>query len=161
LLALKNIFLIALGSTAAAECLLNRFPAKMTGSGSGLAESYENCYRPDVFSGMLLRPFIRLLSFLMLAVMGLQASAPSYDVERERGSAFSAATYDVALHVTRRIDTTKAPAVPLPTPPVMRLYVSAEPPIAIEPAIDPYAVEPLLPPILARLRAPRPPPALI
>lgn len=110
---------------------------------------------------MPFQSFIRLLSFLMLAVMGLQATASSYDVERERGSAFSAATYDVAVLVERRVDTTSVLAVPLPTPPAIQLDVSAVPPSVIEPAVAPYAVEPLIPPILVPPRAPRPPPALI
>ena len=60
--------------------------------------------------------WFRLWAVVLLATIGLQAMAPvAAPLQREAGSAFSAATADVALASTRRAESTK---VALPTPPL-------------------------------------------
>lgn len=73
-------------------------------------------------------PFLPLLAALLLAVVGLQAALPGGGMlERTHGSAFSAATQDVALAAQRRIETVRHPGVPQPL----------VPPPAIRPATHP------------------------
>jgi hypothetical protein len=62
--------------------------------------------------------WFRLWAFVLLATIGLQAMSPvAAPLQRELGSAFSAATADVALASTRRAESTR---LVLPTPPLPR-----------------------------------------
>jgi hypothetical protein len=57
----------------------------------------------------------RLWAAVLLAVIGMQAMVPvQAPLQRETGSAFSAATSDVALASARRGDTAQVEAVPVP-----------------------------------------------
>lgn len=59
---------------------------------------------------------MRLAAALLLATIGLQAAAPAVAIERTHGSAFSAATYEVA--VLRRADMVQIIKAPQPLAPV-------------------------------------------
>jgi hypothetical protein len=64
---------------------------------------------------------MRIWSLLLLAAIGLQAAEPiRAPLERMQGSAFSAATLDVALATARRTQGQQvAPTQPLPIPPAV------------------------------------------
>lgn len=60
----------------------------------------------------------RICALLLLAAIGLQAGEPiRAPLERTQGSAFSAATADLALATGRRVETGKALALPSPALP--------------------------------------------
>lgn len=60
----------------------------------------------------------RLVCTALLAAITLQISQPIQSLERDRGSAFSATTYDVAV-APAKIDVVAEEALaPIPTPPV-------------------------------------------
>lgn len=68
----------------------------------------------------------RLWAAVILAVIGIQALAPvPSPLQRGSGSAFSAATADVALASVRRGDSAKVKAIPTPTlpEPLQQLHV--------------------------------------
>lgn len=91
----------------------------------------------------------RLWAALLLATIGLQALEPvAAPLQRVPGSAFSAATADVALASSRRTETAQVQAVPTPALPKLPVPVS----LASLPAVWPRA-EHLLP--LARGPPPR------
>lgn len=104
----------------------------------------------------------RLLSLLLLATIGLQASEPVRGPHRDRGSAFSAATSDVVVASYRRpeaIRTTIAPLPPLPRlveTPFARTAAPLQ--LAAVPAPRPDSTGPPARMILARQPAPRAPP---
>jgi hypothetical protein len=76
----------------------------------------------------------RLWALVLLATIGLQAMAPvPAPLQRESGSAFSAATAEVTLASPRRVEVVKATAVP--TPPL----VSSAPPVLVVPAVARFA----------------------
>jgi hypothetical protein len=50
---------------------------------------------------------LRLLTLLLLATIGVQASEPVRPLQHKAGSAFSAATADVAIMASRRVATDK------------------------------------------------------
>lgn len=58
---------------------------------------------------------IRLWAALLLAVIGVHAVLSAPVIERQSGSAFSAATHDVALHVQRAERAPRHALAPLPT----------------------------------------------
>jgi hypothetical protein len=71
----------------------------------------------------------RLWAVLLLATVGLQAMTPvPAPLQRETGSAFSAATADVALVSTRRGDAARLAPVPAPAVP------EAEPTVRLAPS---------------------------
>lgn len=68
----------------------------------------------------ILAPFtrFRIWALLLLAAIGLQAGEPiRAPLERTQGSAFSAATADLALATGRRVETGKAQVLPAPALP--------------------------------------------
>lgn len=102
---------------------------------------------------------VRLLVALLIATIGLQASEPVRDVQRTRGSAFSAATVDVAIATTRRAETVRMLVVPEPPLPA-ETTLSALPASLHLPAVSPRpeSTGPPEHPILPRQHAPRAPP---
>jgi len=85
------------------------------------------------FSCALL-PRLRIWTLLLLAAIGLQAASPiRAPLERVQGSAFSAATLDVALASSRKVESASASAQiepPLPAQSVAQ-PVSARPSLAL------------------------------
>jgi hypothetical protein len=68
--------------------------------------------------------FFRLWAVVLLATIGLQALEPvAVPLERVSGSAFSAATADVALISARRGDPVETQAAPIPAVPVTMVAV--------------------------------------
>lgn len=122
-----------------------------------LAECAQICYG-RVVSVRLPIAFIRFISLLLVAVIGLQASEPIRGLRLEKGSAFSAATYDTALTSKRRADVVQTVAVPLPSPPAVKLKVSYTETTFTLPAARPDSIGPPALSILARQPAPRAPP---
>jgi hypothetical protein len=99
------------------------------------------------------------LSLLLLATIGLQVAEPIQGLQRDRGSAFSAATSDVALAPSRRLDTARVAIAPVPTPVLdMPLAILAAPVRLAAPALRPDSTGPPGEAILARQPAPRAPP---
>lgn len=127
-----------------------------------IAGSAAGAYRADMLVRLPSLMLVRLLAALLLATIGLQASASAPpSLEKTSGSAFSAATYEVALYVQRggkvqRQAVAPQPLVPLPT--VLRtLPVHAAAP-AVRFAPRPASTGPPLRPIRAWKPAPRAPP---
>lgn len=105
---------------------------------------------------------IRLLAALLLAVIGLQAGQAFEPAAGPvSGSAFSAATYEVALAPQRRNDQARTALAPLPLH-LPRIAVTATPLrlAALVPQATPRpdSTGPPVPPILARPSSPRAPP---
>jgi hypothetical protein len=106
---------------------------------------------------------VRLLVALLLAAIGVQAAQPlDAAVQPSHGSAFSAATYDVALVSQRRGEEAQPAFTPLPPAPprfVPPVAVPADS-LASQPMPRPDSTGPPALPILERQPAPRgPPPA--
>ena len=83
--------------------------------------------------GTLLSSFLRfrLWAMLLLAAITLQAGEPiRAPLERQQGSAFSAATIDLALAAQRRTDAATAQALPLPSLPPSPAIAPAMPRLA-------------------------------
>ena len=104
---------------------------------------------------------VRLLAALLLAVIGVQAGQ-SFDsgLEPTHGSAFSAATYEVALASQRRGEKASTASTPLlgaPAPSMATVLALAV--IAPQPAPRPDSTGPPALPILDRQPPPRAPPA--
>jgi hypothetical protein len=103
---------------------------------------------------------VRLVATLLLATIGLQAAQPFEGPSRPiYGSAFSAATVDVALATQRRAEPARAALVPQPTllpvePAVARLV----PDIVHSLAVRPDSTGPPTMPVLDRRAPPRAPP---
>ncbi|MEO5587830.1 MAG: hypothetical protein ABIQ81_09095 [Novosphingobium sp.] len=106
---------------------------------------------------------VRLLAALLLATIGLQASQ-SFDaaLRPSHGSAFNAATAEVALAPQRRAETEAVTAAPMPAvlPPaaVAPLHYRAEI-LTRQPVLRPDSTGPPARLILVRQPAPRAPPA--
>lgn len=102
---------------------------------------------------------VRLIAALLLAVVGLHAAEPIRGVQQVHGSAFSAATYQVAITPQRRIEVAGMVAAPLPQAPS-----AAEPAGTPAPHLGqtahprPDSTGPPTFAILARQPAPRAPP---
>ncbi len=112
---------------------------------------------------MLLRlprlALVRLMSLLLLATIGLQTSEPVEALYKERGSAFSSATSDVAVAVrsrpaTARIAVALQPSV-LPVSPVL---ASADYSCDAEPVAVPDSTGPPAFAVVTGQPAPRAPP---
>jgi len=104
---------------------------------------------------------VRLWAALLLAVIGLQAAEPiRAPLERVTGSAFSAATADVALASNRRTEATVLKVVPTPPLPEMPQVVEPMPARTLVPAarLRPSARAPPQRQDNARLPDPRGPP---
>lgn len=108
---------------------------------------------------------IARLCAVLLAVIAMQAAVPGAAVERSHGSAFSAATYEVAL--AGRVETAATRLAPLPVPvPVSEpalpppLLLSA--PAEAAPRVLPRRANPAVGPppaqVAVRLPEPRAPP---
>ncbi|NLR70511.1 hypothetical protein HGI47_06450 [Novosphingobium sp. ERN07] len=69
--------------------------------------------RPRLFLPRLV--VLRLLTLLLLAMIGVQASEPVRPLQHKAGSAFSAATADVAIVGSRRAVADKFAPVPMPS----------------------------------------------
>lgn len=104
---------------------------------------------------------IRCFALLLLATIALQASEPVRGLEYQRGSAFSAATSDVAIAASRRTAAAQLAPAPLPQAlPEIPLTVPAAPlRLAAVPA-RPDSTGPPRPRRLARPAEPRAPPLL-
>jgi hypothetical protein len=104
---------------------------------------------------------VRLWAALLLAAIGVQAAQP-FDtaLKPSHGSAFSAATYDVALAPQRRGEEAQTALTPLPpAPPQIAVPIAASSAIlAPQPMPRPDATGPPALPILSRQPAPRAPP---
>lgn len=104
---------------------------------------------------------VRLLSLLLLATIGLQASEPVRGLQYERGSAFSAATSDVALAASRRGEAAQHAVAPLPSHTFEVALADAEAPLLLgTPLARPDSTGPPIPAKLARPSPPRAPPLL-
>lgn len=68
--------------------------------------------RPRLFLPRLV--MLRLLTLLLLATIGVQASEPVRPLQHKAGSAFSAATADVAIVASRRVMADKYAPVQVP-----------------------------------------------
>jgi|GEM_PF-1595517 hypothetical protein len=106
---------------------------------------------------------IRLWAALLLVAIGLQAATPvGAPLEQRHGSAFSAATYEVALAFQRNERSeTRESLIPQPVPPVsvQAAPVRVEPAtLAVAMAPRPDSTGPPLPESLSWHRAPRAPP---
>lgn len=102
---------------------------------------------------------IRLFSLLLLAVIALQASEPVRGIGRDHGSAFSAATYEVAIANSRHVETASVSVAPTPLPKSETGAFPDEPAIRISlPSPRPDSTGPPAGAILARQPAPRGPP---
>lgn len=102
---------------------------------------------------------LRLWAALLLAAIGLQAGQPfQAPLEARHGSAFSAATYEVAIAPQRRAEAQRViPAVPLPA---TEREVAPRPQarFAANPPARPDSTGPPARQILLRQPAPRAPP---
>lgn len=105
---------------------------------------------------------LRLWAALLLAAIGLQVASPvARPLEVRHGSAFSAATVDVALAPQRRIESVRVADEPQPALPPQPVAVT---PLAATilsdlPAVRPHSTGPPARDILAWQPAPRGPPA--
>jgi hypothetical protein len=103
---------------------------------------------------------IRLLVALLLATIGLQASEPFTGLERDRGSAFSASTTDVAIASFKTAATVRLHVAPVPVFPVKDLPTTLSVPVDVTaPAPRPASTGPPARVILVRQPAPRAPPS--
>lgn len=104
----------------------------------------------------------RLLAVLLLATVAFQAGAPfQQPLERSHGSAFSAATHEVALGTRKAGEAARqaiAPQPLVPAPMVEPASLAAGPLIS-GPAPRPHSTGPPRPPLLALFPGPRAPPA--
>ena len=104
---------------------------------------------------------LRLWAALLLAAIGVQATQP-FDaaVRPSHGSAFSAATYDVAGAPQRRVEPVQTAPTPLPpAPPQIAATVApSSPTLASRVMPRPDSTGPPALPILERQPAPRAPP---
>ena len=112
---------------------------------------------------MLLRlprpALVRLMSLLLLATIGLQASEPPFELHSERGSAFSSATSDVAVAAKGRPESIRTALVPEPPmAPERPTGVSADRLRMAEPIAMPDSTGPPAFALVARQPAPRAPP---
>lgn len=101
------------------------------------------------------------LCAVLLATIALQAAAPGAALERSHGSAFSAATYEVAL--AGRVETAAARLAPLPVPepalpPSLVIAVQEEPVPGVVPRRANPATGPPPAQVAVRLPEPRAPP---
>lgn len=81
---------------------------------------------------------LRICALLLLAAIGLQAAEPiRAPLERTQGSAFSAATADLALATGRRVETGKAQALPTTALPTIAPTALATPRLALLPTTTP------------------------
>jgi hypothetical protein len=79
----------------------------------------------------------RFWAVVLLATIGLQAAEPvRAPLQREAGSAFSAATADVALVSARRSAVTQVQAVPVPPLPTLLAQVRIERPASMAASVD-------------------------
>lgn len=103
---------------------------------------------------------LRLWAALLLAAVGLQAAQPFHaPLEVRHGSAFSAATADVAVAPQRRIEVQRAlPAMPAPPPVAVEHALVAPAFLPETPSPRPDSTGPPARVILARQPAPRGPP---
>ena len=86
---------------------------------------------------------LRILALLLLAAIGLQAVEPiRAPLERTQGSAFSAATADLALATGRRVETGKAQALPTPALPTIAPTAFETPHLALLPPDAPPHLRP-------------------
>lgn len=101
------------------------------------------------------------LCAVLLAVIALQAAAPGAAMERSHGSAFSAATYEVALAGRTETATARLAPLPVPQPALPPPLLTAIPvraalpvaPLRAHPATGPPLVQ-----VAVRLPEPRAPP---
>lgn len=102
---------------------------------------------------------VRLVAMFLLVTIGIHACEPVRALHQGDGSAFSAATYQVALASKRQMDLRSIAAAPLPVLPPRQSYrtVSAAPRFE-QPAARPNSTGPPARIILARQPAPRAPP---
>lgn len=113
----------------------------------------------QVFAKLPSLGLLRLVAALLLATIGMQASSGGHTLERERGSAFSPTTYDVAIAPSKQVEIARQ--VVLPTPLLGLVPAPCIGSIASLPAIPaprPDSTGPPAPMILAQGPAPRAPP---
>lgn len=103
---------------------------------------------------------VRLWAALLLTAIGLQAAQPVDTAFRpSHGSAFSAATYDVALAPQRRGEDAQIAPTPLPPPlPQIAAFPTSPAVLALQPMPRPNSTGPPALTILRRQPAPRAPP---
>jgi len=101
----------------------------------------------------------RLLGALMLLTVALQAGMPfAAPLERVHGSAFSAATHEVALTTDRRVQAVRPALAPEPRLPAIEPLSAPPPPLAAPIAPRPFSTGPPPREEIARRPAPRAPP---
>ena len=105
---------------------------------------------------------VRLWAALLLATIGLQATASAApSLEKTSGSAFSAATYEVALYVQRGEKVQRQAVTPQPLVPIAAAIESSPTATAVladQPAPRPDSTGPPVREILSWQPAPRAPP---
>jgi hypothetical protein len=103
---------------------------------------------------------VRLLAALLLATVGLQATAPiTTPLERSHGPAFSASTHEVALAAQRRAEPARLTAAPHPLPPTPTPLAPRASRLPATPPERPQSTGPPQPAPLALRPAPRAPPS--
>lgn len=115
---------------------------------------------------MLTRPslnaLMRIWAILLLAVIGLQATQPpAAPLETTHGSAFRAATYEVALSTVRRTEVAAEAQAPSPGLPPVADFTHVPHPLPVRGhsiALRPDSTGPPANDILARPAIPRAPP---
>lgn len=102
---------------------------------------------------------IRLMSLLLLATIGLQASEPVRGLHKERGSAFSSATADVAVVAKGRLASARLIIASRPAVmPEVPAGTSANRPRVVGPIAVPDSTGPSPFALVARETSPRAPP---
>lgn len=101
---------------------------------------------------------IRLMSLLLLATIGLHASEPVRELGKQRGSAFSSATVDVAVKVTARLASRTAVAPQMPAVSVLTVAPPVGPVRAPATAVPPASTGPPPFALLDGQPSPRAPP---
>lgn len=104
--------------------------------------------------------FVRLAAAVLLLTVGVQAGAPLMaPLERSHGSAFSAATHEVALAAQRRAEPARLALAPQPRLPLPEAYRAPRlEPLPVLRAARPDSTGPPARTLIARRPAPRAPP---
>lgn len=104
---------------------------------------------------------VRLILALLLATIGIHACEPVRGLQQRHGSAFSAATYQVAVKPHRRVEVANLLVAPFPPQPAAPVTEAGTPaPVFEHPLLRPNSTGPPRDAILSRQPAPRAPPLI-